>query len=174
MILRRRFRIFFLLSLIVFPFYITGCTSVISKPVRDRVNPGITFQELKGNPERHAGTMVLLGGEIVATTVRKEASWIEVVQKPLGWEDQPRTTDLSHGRFLGLFQGFLDPAIYARGRKITVAGEVQGTKVLPLGEIEYTYPVILPKELHVWKPVEIHDGPRFGIGIGIGVGGVIR
>ncbi len=151
---------------------IEGCASVISPAIMDRVDRNITFRELQGHPERFAGKVVLLGGEIVTTTVKKEESWVEVVQKPLDWNKRPEDTDLSHGRFLIRFQGFLNPAIYARGRKITVAGEVQRGKVLPLGEIGYGYPVILPQEHHIWAPDDIYTGPRFGIGIG--VGGVIR
>ncbi len=173
MICRTRLLIFF--SFLIFsPLFIAGCTSVISKPVLDSVDRTITFPELKDHPEHFLGKTVLVGGQIVTTTVKRGETWIEVVQKPLNWESQPRDTDLSEGRFLILFKGALDPAIYVTGRKIAVAGEVQGNKVLPLSEMEYSYPVILPRECHVWQPAELYGGPRLGIGVGIGVGGVIR
>lgn len=41
-------------------------------------------------------------------------------------------------------------AIYSKGREVTLAGEVKGKRVLPLGEIEYTYPLIAIKEIHLW------------------------
>ncbi|RKY39755.1 MAG: hypothetical protein DRP85_09575, partial [Candidatus Makaraimicrobium thalassicum] len=41
-------------------------------------------------------------------------------------------------------------AIYSQGRKITVAGEVKGKKIKPLGEVEYTYPLISSKEIYLW------------------------
>ncbi|SEM55982.1 outer membrane lipoprotein [Syntrophus gentianae] len=174
MIRGTRLLIFFSSFLIISTLFITGCNSVISKPVLDSVDRTITFPELKDHPERFLGKTVLFGGEIVTTTVKKGETWIEVVQKPLDRESQPRDTDQSEGRFLILFKGSLDPAIYVTGRKIAVAGEVQGKKVLPLSEMEYSYPVILPGECHVWQPAELYGGPRFGIGVGIGVGGVIR
>jgi outer membrane lipoprotein len=34
---------------------------------------------------------------------------------------------------------------------VTVAGEVKGVKVMKLGEIDYHYPYILIKEIHLWK-----------------------
>ncbi|OPY90321.1 MAG: Outer membrane protein slp precursor [Syntrophus sp. PtaU1.Bin208] len=166
--------IFFFSFLIFSTLFITSCSSVISKPVLESVDRTITFPELKDHPERFVGKTVLLGGEIVTTTVGKGESWIEVVQKTLDQESRPRDTDLSEGRFLILFKGSLDPAMYVKGRKIAVAGEVQGKKILPLSEMEYSYPVILPRECHVWQPAELYGGPRFGIGVGIGVGGVIR
>jgi outer membrane lipoprotein len=159
-------------GLIAATMLVTACASVISQSTLDRVDRTIAFQEIQGDPERFVGKTVLLGGVIVTTDVKKEATWVEVVQKPLDWEKMPEDTDLSYGRFLVLFDGFMDPAIYARGRKITVAGDVQGKKVLPIMEIHYTYPVIVPREHHVWTDAETDGGPRFSIGIG--VGGVFR
>jgi len=153
-------------------FLVTGCASVISKQVLDSVDRSVTFQDLKANPDRFIGKIVLTGGQIVATTVKKDETWIEVVQKPLDRNNRPENTDLSYGRFLVLFPGFMDPAIYAAGREITVAGEVKGKRTLPLDTIEYTYPVLTPKEHYVWKPEELSRG--LPIGISIGVGGVIR
>jgi outer membrane lipoprotein len=37
------------------------------------------------------------------------------------------------------------------GREITVAGEIAGREALPLAGIQYTYPVILAKEIHLWE-----------------------
>ena len=61
--------------------------------------------------------------------------------------------DESEGRFLVLYPGYLDVAIYNGGRKVTVAGEIQGKKIQRLGEIDYTYPLTSAKEIHLW-PVE--------------------
>ena len=156
-------------------FLATGCASVISKSVLDKVDRNVTFQSLKANPDQFTGRVVVFGGQILATTAKQSETWVEVLQKPLDSSDKPEDTDVSYGRFLILFQGFADPAIYHSGRKITVAGEVQGKKVLPLNQIEYTYPVIIPREHHILRP---EDGPRYRgslpIGISIGIGGVFH
>ena len=76
---------------------------------------------------------------------------------------------MSEGRFIIQTPGFLDPAIYSPGRKLTVAGTVAGKEVRPLGEIEYTYPIIEKRELYLWPEEEaVSDEPdvRFGVGIG--------
>ena len=97
---------------------------------------------------------------------------MEVLQQPLDRNQKPTDTDVSYGRFLVRFEGFLDPAIYAGGKNVTVLGEVAGKRVQPLKEMEYTYPVLIPREHHLWKPEDPYSGPSFHIGIGIG--GVIR
>ena len=117
-----------------------------------------------------SGRWSLLGGQIIATSVKKEETWVEVIEKPLDRKDKPKDTSISHGRFLILFKGFMDPAIYAPGRKITVAGEVQGRKILPINnEVPYSYPVITPKEHHIWKYEEPDHGPWFSFGVGVGI-----
>jgi len=39
---------------------------------------------------------------------------------------------------------------------LIVCGEIQGKKIQPLGEIDYTYPLISAKEIHLW-PLEKKD-----------------
>jgi outer membrane lipoprotein len=133
------------------------------------VDPALTFQELIRDPEKYSGKVTLLGGRILITTVRGGETWVEVLEQPLDWQQKPEDTDASYGRFFIRFADFRDPVIYAPGRRITVLGEVQGKIVLPITEIEYTYPVLLPREHHLWEP-ETGFGPSFQIGIGIGGG----
>lgn len=65
-------------------------------------------------------------------------------------EGRPKDVDDSDGRFLALYDGYLDTAIYTRGREVAVAGDIRGKKVLPLGQIDYTYPFIFIKEIHLF------------------------
>ena len=44
--------------------------------------------------------------------------------------------DESDGRFPALYNGYLDTAIYTRGREFAVAGEIREKRILPLGEID--------------------------------------
>jgi outer membrane lipoprotein len=91
------------------------------------VDKGISFPALQQNPDSYKGKVVVLGGQIITTTVKADETWIEVLEKPLDYQQRPSDTDKSSGRFLVRFQGFLDPAIYASGRKLTVAGQVDGS-----------------------------------------------
>ncbi|MBW2023760.1 MAG: Slp family lipoprotein [Deltaproteobacteria bacterium] len=38
--------------------------------------------------------------------------------------------DKSKGRFLALYKGFLDVAIYRRGREVTIGGKIIGKRVI--------------------------------------------
>ncbi len=127
-----------------------GCAPVISKNLREQVEKEISFKDVIQDPEAYQGKVVLWGGEIIEAKNMKEGTMIEVLQKPTDSQGKPKKVDRSDGRFLALYDGYLDVAIYTKGRDVTVAGEVKGKKVLPLGEIEYTYPIISVKEIHLW------------------------
>jgi len=148
-----------------------ACAPAFSRHSLDQVDKNISFQTLLQNPDPYKDRTVMYGGEIIQTRAETKETWVEVLQKPLDWQNRPQDTDASQGRFFIQFPGFQDPAIYAPGRKITVIGEVQGKKVEKINDLDYTYPVILSKESHIWRP-EATGGPFFHFGIGIGT--VIR
>ena len=96
---------------------------------------------------------------IVSSKNAREGTLLEILQKPSDRRGKPKDVDESGGRFLALYQGYLDVAIYRPGRKVTIGGEISGKRVLPLGEINYTYPLITVKEIYLW-PEEKEVNPR--------------
>ena len=160
----KRTSILLLLQLAFTVIVSAGCAPPFSKTLLDKVEKKLTFSELNKAPENYRGTMMMVGGTIVDAKNLKEGTQIEVLQKPLDSEGQPVVTDETGGRFLIVSETYLDAAVYHRGRSITIIGEVAGSKAQPLGEIEYLYPVLTAKELHLWSP---SSGPRFSIGVGM-------
>ncbi|OGP54485.1 MAG: hypothetical protein A2Y65_09260 [Deltaproteobacteria bacterium RBG_13_52_11] len=143
--------------------FLSGCAHAISRGVLKEVDREITFSALIKAPNAYQGRVVLLGGIIVTTINKQEGTLLEVYQTRLDREGRPTNTDRSEGRFLALYQGYLDSEIYSKGRKVTIAGTVQGEKVQLLGEIEYRYPYLITKEIHLWekeKPVQYERYPR--------------
>jgi len=150
--------------------FIAACAPVISQTTMSSVDKSISFAALQQRPDAYKGKVVVLGGQIITTTVKDNETWIEVLEKKLDSQQKPENTDQSGGRFLVKFQGFLDPAIYATGRYLTVAGQVEGKILRPINQTKYTFPLLTAKEHYLWKPEDTGGGPRFGIGIGGGVG----
>lgn len=48
--------------------------------------------------------------------------------------------------------------IFKPGRLVTLVGEIKGKKVQPLDEVDYSYPVVAIKEIHVWKSQDYESG----------------
>ncbi len=138
--------------LLMFLFLISaGCVSLISRELRSELSPDITFKQVVKDPDAHKGKTILISGIILGSRNTKEGTLIEILQKPTDINGRPKDVDDSDGRFLALYDGYLETAIYSRGREVAVAGEITGKKILPLGEIDYIYPLISIKEVHLFK-----------------------
>ena len=145
--IKNLFQSFLLLFLAVL---LSGCAHVISKDLREAADPGVTFREILTNLNAYKGKSVVWGGEIIETTNKQDGTTlIEVFQRSLNWREEP--TGSSQGRFLVRVGSYLDPYVYSKGRKITVAGELLGDEVRPLGEMDYRYPLVFSKQLHLWE-----------------------
>ncbi len=134
-------------------FILGGCASVISKDVRTTLDETVGIQQVLEQPDTFIGTRVLWAGIIIETSNFSDHTMLEVLQHPADFQGRPIDVDTSEGRFFGRKDGFLDPAIYAVGRKVTIAGEVQGNELSLIGEYEYPHPVVKITEIHLW-PVE--------------------
>lgn len=142
-----------------------ACAPVISPEVLKAVDQTIAFEQILKNPDIYKGKVILLGGTIIKTINLPNETLIEVVQQPLSRRNMPKDPEASKGRFIIIFKEFKDPAIFSPGRLITVAGEVTGSQIMPLGETNYNYPLLTPKEYYLWRP---YEGPSIHIGVGVG------
>jgi len=135
--------------LLVATMFVMGCAPVISKPLRDQVDKSLSFSDVFKDPEAHKGSVVVWAGVIIEAKNTKEGTLIEILQKPADVFGAPEEVDRSEGRFLALYPSYLDVAVYAKGRGMTVGGEIQGKRIMPLGEIQYSYPFVLAKEIYL-------------------------
>ena len=133
--------------------FLFGCVHVISKDLRDKVDPALTFGQVIQNPIAYKGKTVVWGGEIIDILNQKNGTTeIEVFQIPLDSKtDAPKASNVSEGRFLILVNKYLDPYLYQEGKRITVAGEILGEQIKPLGEMEYKYPLISSQQNNLWE-----------------------
>lgn len=139
---------------------LTGCVSAFPEAATRSANRALTVGVLRSDPEAHRDARVILGGEILETRPRRGETEVEVLSRRLRGGDRPEISDRSEGRFLVLTSEFLDPAVYAKGRRITVLGTVVGGEERPIGEVPYRYPVIRAERIRLWPP-EIVGPPRF-------------
>lgn len=156
---RIRFYLFFFLII-----FISGCAHVISRDLRAKVDQSLTFKDVQMDPNTYRGKMVMWGGELIQALPQEDGTnLIEVLEWPLGWRGEPRRTVSFRGEFLVLSKEPLDLSLYKKGTKITVAGEIQGSKpgekIKFISDPTYRYPLLLSKEIHLWKDFFQYSAP---------------
>ena len=116
-----------------------------------------TFPQISVPEAQHgglSGQRVRWGGIIVSTTPQKEDTCFEILARPLSSEARPRRTDESEGRFIACAPGFYDPAVYSKGRELTVVGTLQQPEMRKIGEHEYQYPKVAAEGVYLWPKRE--------------------
>ena len=139
------------------------------------VDRTVSFRDVLASPESFKGRVLVLGGEVLHAKRLKDGTQMELLQLPLEYGEEPSLDrQQSQGRVLALQREFLDPATMVAGTRVTIVGEVSGAKTEHLDDIEYRYPILILKHLHVW-PAQSYSlqQPGFPIGGygGMGVGG---
>jgi len=116
-----RLFLYFFLFLLLFP----GCSPILSPTVMKKVDATLTFKKVIQDPDAYKGKTVFWGGEIIQVLPQDEMTVVEILQMPLGLRGKPHEVSASEGKFLVLFREYLDFSHFNKGRKITVAGEIQ-------------------------------------------------
>jgi outer membrane lipoprotein len=158
-------RYFFILLLAIS--LLSGCASTPGFDTKG-VDTGLTPQRSKVQMSTVKGSMVLWGGMIIASTNLKNATQLEILAYPLDSYQGPDIDEQSMGRFLAMYNGYLETADYTQGRLITIKGTLSGTQLGKIGESEYTYPVVNIQQLYLWpKEGVVNTQPRIHFGIGV-------
>ncbi len=143
---------YFLPFFVVILFSLSSCAPVLSRTYMREGEREVSFAELRENPGAFKGRLYVFGGIIAKTKFTPAGSEVEAVHVPVDsrgyFEDRGR----SEGRFLAAISGSrsLDPAVYRRGRRVTLAGVFVSTRKGRIDEMEYEYPVFEIKQIYLW------------------------
>lgn len=129
-----------------------GACSIVPKELRQAPADNPVIAEVRADGERHIGREVRWGGTIIGTDNGQAETRIEIVARDLVRSGRPLNTDHSIGRFIAVIDGFIDPAVYAEGRDITVAGVIAGLEPGRIGDHDYSWPVIRVHHHFLWPP----------------------
>ncbi|MCJ7830052.1 MAG: Slp family lipoprotein, partial [Desulfobacterales bacterium] len=62
--------------------------------------------------------------------------------------------DFSEGRFQVVYSGFLDPEVYRKDRRVTVAGTLLGCEVQRTGDCPHPLLRVAGREIYLWPEYE--------------------
>lgn len=136
-------------ALVLMMAVISGCSS-LPDGIRNPPSGAVAFHEGGSSPDEFKGEPVRWGGEIVGVDNREGKTWIEILQRPLNVDGRPLDTDRTGGRFVVEVDGFLDPAVYAEGRKLTVHGTIERGAEGTIGNQKYLFPMINAETTYLW------------------------
>jgi len=137
----------------------TSCAHVLSEQYVKSAATGVSFSQIQANPEAYLNKTFILGGTIVETTVSKETSEIEVIQNPIDQYGAISDPDASEGRYLIATSKHLDPQIYRKGRRITFAGKLIGSRKKLMDGVENNYPVFQAEQIYLWRSKHVYAYP---------------
>ena len=139
--------------LIGFSLLLSSCAPVLSRSLKAEGDRDVSFADLRANPDMYKGTLYILGGVIVQTKFTETGSQLEGVEVPVDRYGYFRDRGRSEGRFLALVskdRAELDPLVYRRGRRVTLAAAFIGTRSGKIDEMEYVYPVFEIRQIYLW------------------------
>jgi outer membrane lipoprotein len=146
--------------LFLMTFFVMSC-SVISRQIRIESMAPVNFKTLVQDTDKYLGNTVILGGYILETQNLADTSSIKVLQVPLGFGETPKSRDDSEGRFIISHKAFLDPEIYSKDRKVTVAGTIVGTVVEKVDHFDQPYLKVESREIYLWPKEEDYLRPYY-------------
>ncbi len=140
-----------------------GCAYPIDKQFRLEARKDLTIPTVQEQPDECKGALVIWGGVILQTTNEPAGTELTILQTPLDSAGVPRAAVETEGRFLARTGQFLDPEVWRRGRRVILAGEIEGVEPRPLDNATYAYPVLAVKQLHLWLPAVVRSYyPSYG------------
>ncbi|MEO5573441.1 MAG: Slp family lipoprotein [Gammaproteobacteria bacterium] len=155
---------------------LSGCATV-PEPLRGEF-PTVTPQ---GSVSQGINNQrVRWGGVIVEAMPGRDETCFEVLGQNLNDQGRPIESVNSQGRFIACAQGFYDPAVYAKGRDLTVVGTLNTTVTRKIGEYDYRYPQLAIQQVYLWPETRTYaerpygypyDYPYYGYPYGYPYGG---
>jgi len=107
-------------------------------------------REAQSSPALHRGKQVRWGGDILDVVNKAQSTEVEVFGRPLFDNAEPRPDGGEGVRFIAVVPGFLDPADYQQGKRLTVLGRLDGVREQAVGDYPYPYPLVDAEAHHLW------------------------
>jgi outer membrane lipoprotein len=129
-----------------------GCTAYpISKQYREEAQMNVTVPMVRENPSAYKGAVVIWGGFVLNDVNDSSGSTLTILETPLDYQYYPKSRSLSRGRFIAVTKQFLDPVIFTKGKRVTMAATVEGVETRKLGKGTYEYPIVNIQQLRYWQ-----------------------
>jgi len=148
---KRTLLLFFLPSLILL-----SCAPVLNRTYMREGSLKVSFNALREYPDQYKGKLYILGGVIVQPNLTEAGSELEAMHVPVDRYGYFEEQGESEGRYLAMLpktERMLDPLVFGKGRRVTLAGEFTGLRKGRIDEMDYVYPEFRIVQIYLW-PLE--------------------
>ncbi len=140
---------------------VSGCAGKPPKGLEPLAGEALGPATVRNQESGWLGGEVRWGGDILTVRNRPGDTEIEVFHRPLGANAEPEPEGGDGVRFLARIEGFLDPAAYQPGKRLTVRGTLAPVVSRNVGEYPYRYPVVDVGVFHLWPAYEPVSAPHW-------------
>lgn len=134
----------------LFMLLLAGCASTpLVPPLPEAARP-VDIAQAQADPDGLRGRQVRWGGQILWVKNLPGATEIGVLRHGLLADGEPEPSGGELKRFVARIHGFLDPAEYRPGQRLTVVGRLAGLVHRKVGEYDYPYPLVQVTYYHKW------------------------
>jgi outer membrane lipoprotein len=143
---------------------LSACVGLPSA-VRDVPVKDVSYSEASEHLNSYKDVAVRWGGVIIDVDNEENFTLVQVLSYPLNFYGRPQLTKPSEGRFVIKSSEFLDPAVYAKDREITVAGALEGDIQRMIGKKAVQLPLLSSTAVYLWP---VYQNSPYGYGYGYG------
>ncbi len=129
---------------------------VLRSDLAREASPNVPFPDMVAHPENYKGRLFALGGILASTRLMERGALLEAVYVPVDSNGQFLAVGAAAGRFLALYpkeQGLLDPLIFTKGRRVTVAAVFVDVSPGKIDTVDYTFPFFEIKDIYLWPEI---------------------
>ncbi len=144
-----------------FAIVLTGCASYPDKVAVTEGTELVSFSSVSQSSNAFIGKTARFSGVIANVSNEKAQTKLDVLYYPASNTGRPKTKNEPLGRFRVVVEGFVDPAVYLKGKAITALGTIKQPETAKIGEYEYEYPTLISNNIHLWKEVEPRSEVHF-------------
>jgi len=131
-------------------------TPVLRSDLARQASPDVPLPDMLARPEIYRGRLFMLGGILASTRLTDKGALLEAVYVPVDSNGQFLAGGGAAGRFLALYpkeQGLLDPLIFTKGRRVTVAAVFLSVSPGKIDTVDYTFPFLEIKDIYLWPEI---------------------
>ena len=141
--------------------FLSACAG-LPPAMRDIPVVDISYSQVNQNISSYKNASVRWGGTVIEVENEPDSSLVQVLFHPLDSSGRPQLNKPSEGRFVIKSGAFLDPAVYAKDKEVTVTGILVGDIERTIGKRVIRLPLVSATAIHLWPINERDDFYRRG------------